>query len=117
MGLALSTAVIVDFAQIVLGIPGALLFLDDGLDLIAAGIIMFAVGFHPLLLPTFLIELVPMVDMLPTWTACTLAVLALRKRAESNSAPPPPVAPDPEKMKRAVVIEEPPPSSPKADHG
>ena len=43
---------------------------------------MWALGFHWLLLPTFVVELFPAVDMLPTWTACVIAVIALRKRAE-----------------------------------
>ncbi len=43
---------------------------------------MWALGFHWLLLPTFALELVPALDDLPTWTACVIAVIALRKRAE-----------------------------------
>ena len=32
----------------------------------------WVIGFHFLLLPTFVIELVPVLDDLPTWTACRL---------------------------------------------
>ena len=45
-----------------------------------------ALGFHVLLLPTFVIELFPFVDMAPTWTGCVLAVIALR-RNRSEPAP------------------------------
>ena len=30
-------------------------------------VVIPAIGFHPLLLPTFVLELIPMADMLPTW--------------------------------------------------
>jgi hypothetical protein len=48
----------------------------------------WAVGFHWLLLPTFAMEFVPLLDELPTWTACVIAVIVLRKR-EQHSLPPP----------------------------
>jgi hypothetical protein len=48
-----------------------------------------------LLLPTFVIELVPVLEDLPTWTACTAAVIALRKREQR--AAPPAIPPPPEK--------------------
>ena len=64
------------------------MFIDEGMDVIAMLLISWAIGFHMLLLPTFLIEFIPGPDMLPTWTACTMAVIMLRKRAQ-KSAPPP----------------------------
>lgn len=88
MILAMAVAVTVDALQIGLGPLGIITFFDDGLDFLAMAVISWAVGFHPLLLPTFIIELVPLVDMVPTWTGCTMAVLLLRKRAESNEASP-----------------------------
>jgi hypothetical protein len=45
------------------------------------------IGFHPLLLPTFVLELIPVADLLPTWTGCVAVVIALRRRfrvAESS---------------------------------
>jgi len=62
-------------------------FIDEGLDVIAMLLISGAIGFHMLLLPTFIIEFIPGPDMLPTWTGCTAAVVMLRKRAR-QSAPP-----------------------------
>jgi hypothetical protein len=34
------------------------------------------IGFHRLLLPTFIIELLPVADLLPTWTGCVAPVIA-----------------------------------------
>jgi hypothetical protein len=78
-------AVITDGIQIGLG-PMGWAFIDEGLDVLAMLLIMGALGFHVLLLPTFVLELLPVADMLPTWTGCTAAVVLLRKRAQSQSA-------------------------------
>ena len=48
---------------------------------------MALIGFHPLLLPTLVLELVPVADLLPTWTGCVALVLALRKRERVTSPP------------------------------
>jgi hypothetical protein len=50
---------------------------------------MAALGFHPLLLPTFAIEFLPVSDVLPLWTGCVAVVIALRRRQQSRTAPPP----------------------------
>ena len=52
------------------------------IDVAAMAIVTIAIGFHPLLLPTFVIELIPLVDDFPTWTGCVIAVLALSRRKE-----------------------------------
>ena len=80
---ALALALITDAVQFGLG-PFGWLFVDEGLDVIAMILISWAIGFHMLLLPTFLIEFIPGPDMLPTWTACTAAVIMLRKRAQAK---------------------------------
>jgi hypothetical protein len=61
--------------------------LDEVLDLIAMILICASLGFHMLLLPTFVIELFPVADMLPTWTGCTAAVVLLRRKTQSQSSP------------------------------
>jgi hypothetical protein len=38
---------------------------------------MRLIGFHPLLLPTSVLEFLPLADMLPTWTGCVAIVVAL----------------------------------------
>jgi hypothetical protein len=57
------------------------------IDVVAMAFTTWLLGFHLLLLPTFAVEFIPVVDMLPTWTGCVLAVIALRKRAENNAPP------------------------------
>jgi hypothetical protein len=82
--LALALAVAADGLQFLLGPlgwPGA----DQIIDVVAMGLTIWALGFHWLLLPTFVMELVPLVDGLPTWTACVIVVIALRKREQRAS--------------------------------
>ncbi len=61
------------------------------IDVIAMAFTIWLLGFHLLLLPTFAVEFIPVIDMLPTWTGCVLAVIALRKRSDNNA--PPQIAP------------------------
>lgn len=92
MVLAMAIAVAADGLQLLLG-PFGWAFADQGIDCVAMVLISRVIGFHILLLPTFVIELVPVLEDLPTWTACTAAVIALRKR-EQNSQPPASPPPD-----------------------
>lgn len=78
---ALAAAVVADGLQFLTG-PLGWVGLDQVIDVIAMVLTMWALGFHWLLLPTFALELVPVLDDLPTWTACVIAVIALRKRAQ-----------------------------------
>lgn len=78
---AVILAVCADAAALVLG-PLGWTFLDEILDVIMMIATMWLLGFHFLLLPTFVVELIPVADMLPTWTGCVLAVIALRRRQE-----------------------------------
>jgi hypothetical protein len=61
--------------------------LDEGLDVLAMAVTTAALGFHPLLLPTFLLELVPVVGALPTWTGCITAVVLLRRQRRVDQPP------------------------------
>lgn len=79
MILALIIAIVADGLQLAGG-PFAWLFMDQVIDCIAMVLISRVIGFHFLLLPTFVVELIPLIDDLPTWTACTAAVIALRHR-------------------------------------
>lgn len=96
ISLALVAAVSADGLQIVFG---PLPLVDQAVDVVAFGLTVWALGFHLLLLPTFAVEFIPGVDMLPTWTACVIAVIALRKREQNappvvppkSANPPPPV--------------------------
>ena len=84
--LAFAVAVLADGLQIFL-LPFAWTFAESAVDVVAMVATVRLLGFHFLLLPTFAVELVPVLDTLPTWTACVLAVIALRKR-ELRPAPP-----------------------------
>lgn len=80
IALAIVVAGATDALQIGLG-PLGWTFLDEIADVAAMAVISLLIGFHPLLLPTFVLEIVPLVDMLPTWTACTGAVILWRRNA------------------------------------
>ncbi len=83
---ALVIAVIADALQFFLG-PLGWVIVDGLIDAVAMALTIWLLGFHWLLLPTFFVELIPVVDMLPTWSGCVIAVIALRKR-EQRAAPP-----------------------------
>jgi len=90
--LALAVAIMADGLQMLLG-PLGWAFVDQAIDIVAMVLTVWILGFHILLLPTFVVELIPVADMLPTWTGCTVAVIALRKRAENATPPTPPEKP------------------------
>lgn len=79
IGLAYATAIAADGIQLLLG-PLGWAFIDEFIDGVAMILLSLLVGFHPLFLPTFIVELVPVVDMLPTWTGCLALVTSLRRR-------------------------------------
>jgi hypothetical protein len=87
--LALAVAVVADGLQILL-LPFAWTFAESAVDVVAMALTVRLLGFHFLLLPTFAVELVPVLDTFPTWTACVFAVIALRQREQR---PPPPGKP------------------------
>ena len=78
---AITLAVVADVLQLLLG-PFGWAFADQIIDVIAAILVSRAIGFHWLFLPSFVVELIPVVGMLPTWTACVAAVLTLRRKEE-----------------------------------
>jgi hypothetical protein len=88
--LAFAAAVTVDVAQLALG-PLGWAFADEILDVAAMLVTWRLLGFHPLLLPTFVLEVLPVADSLPAWTGCVALVVALRRRQQ----PPPQAPPSP----------------------
>jgi len=54
-------------------------WLDKPLDLAAMGALWYLVGWHWALLPTFAFELVPFVELAPTWTAAVWLISRKRK--------------------------------------
>jgi hypothetical protein len=83
---AYGIAVTTDILQFVAG-PLGWAFADEILDVIAMALTWRVLGFHPLLLPTFALEFLPVTDMLPTWTGCVAIVVALRKRQQQVASP------------------------------
>ena len=84
--LALLVALVADGLQVPLQVvPLA----PEIIDVVAMGLTVWLLGFHLLLLPTFAVELIHFVDVLPTWTGCVIAVIALRKREQRQQATPP----------------------------
>jgi len=80
-------AIVADAIQIVgmpLFVEGGFSPLDTALDVIVGGILIKLLGWHWAFLPTFAAELVPGLDLFPTWTAAVF--FATR---QLNSAPEP----------------------------
>jgi len=84
--LAYAVAVAADTLQLLLG-PLGWTFADEIIDVIVMVLTIGAIGFHPLLLPAFALEFLPVVDMLPTWTGCVALVVTLRKKRQTARAP------------------------------
>jgi len=88
--LAYTVAVATDALQLLLG-PFGWAGSDEILDVAAMGIEWYLLGFHPLLLPTFVLKFLPVTDLLPTWTGCVAIVVTLRKREQAALEPPGPI--------------------------
>jgi hypothetical protein len=81
VNLARGVAVVADAAQLALiplVAPGALSPFEDALDVGVGAALTLLVGWHWSFLPAFAIELVPTLDLAPTWTGAVL--LATRPR-------------------------------------
>jgi hypothetical protein len=83
---AVAVAVAADGLQLLL-LPFAWTFAESAVDVVAMAATTWLLGFHPLLLPTVVVEFFPVVDAFPTWTACVVAVIALRRREEKTVSP------------------------------
>ena len=53
---------------------------EDYLDLVAAIVLWSLLGWHWAFLPTFVAEVVPFVDLFPTWTLAVAFVMRKRKK-------------------------------------
>ena len=95
--IARGLALAVDLAQWAF-LPAALTPLNNAVD-VGTGLALLAlVGWHWAFLPTFLAELVPFVELVPTWTLAVM--IATRGRIASPPpevvvSPPPPAPPPP----------------------
>jgi len=77
-------AIAVDALQIgLLPLTGTLsTWLNNPLDLVAMAVLWYLVGWHWSLLPTFAFELVPFIELVPTWTAAMWLISRRRKAQE-----------------------------------
>ena len=82
--LAYAVAIVTDALQFLSG-PFGWAGFDEALDLIAMVLTWRLLGFHPLLLPTVVLEFLPVSDMFPTWTGC-VALVASRRRKQQDAA-------------------------------
>ena len=60
---------------------------DGIIDCVVMGLMTKLLGFHWAFLPTFIIELIPEVDLLPTWVGCVALVVWQRKKEVPPAAP------------------------------
>jgi hypothetical protein len=81
-----AVAIIADALQLVLFpffVEGFGSVLNDVLDVVVCAVLVWLIGWNPLFLPTFVVEILPFGDLAPTWTIAVL--IATRSR---NAAPP-----------------------------
>lgn len=89
--LAFAISVIADIIQIpitageatgIFSLPGELAdFLVDSAVMVSTSLLL---GFHWVLLPTLFVEIIPGVDLLPTWTGSVAYVIWLRKKQQPH---------------------------------
>jgi hypothetical protein len=86
--LARTIAIAADFVQIVafpFFLPGAASPWSDALDLAVAAAMTVLIGWHWAFLPSFLAEVVPGLDLVPTWTAAVFyATRGLGRKAPAE---------------------------------
>lgn len=89
--IAWAVALLVDALQMGLG-AGTLglstWLLDKPLDLLAMGVLWALLGWHWVFLPTFLTELLPWVDLAPTWSLAVWIVGRRGNLPEGKGGPP-----------------------------
>ena len=109
-------AIVADLVQLV-AFPffgqGLVSPLNDALDVLVSLVLLRMLGWHLVLLPALAAELVPIVNLAPTWTL-SVAIVAFGRRGRAGAAPPPP-PPSTPTGSRAEVVEEPPPALPPPD--
>jgi hypothetical protein len=80
---AMIVAIVADLLQLVvfpLFVEGAMSPADDVLDLGIAGVLSYLLGWHWEFLPSFLVKLVPGVDLVPCWTIAVANVYRKQKQ-------------------------------------
>jgi tryptophan-rich sensory protein len=92
--IARALAVAADIVQVALTpatVEGVFSPIADGLDLVMAAVLTVLVGWHLAFIPSFLVKLLPIGDLAPTWTMAVLVATRGRtKTPESHSEAPMP---------------------------
>lgn len=91
---AFIVAVVADGIQLALG-PLGWTFLDEIMDVAVMIALSVLIGFHPALLPTMVLEFIPVLDALPFWTGCVALVISLRRGRQGPSGQTKPADPAP----------------------
>ncbi len=89
---AYGVAICADFIQIgVLPVTteGIFSLVDDFLDIGTCIILTLLLGWHIAFLPSFLVKLIPLGDLAPTWTLAVLIAIRRYRTASGTDAPPP----------------------------
>jgi hypothetical protein len=84
---AMALAIIADALQIIIFpafVAGAVSPTDDILDLAVGAMMLKLLGWHWEFLPSFLVKLVPGVDLVPFWTLAVANVYRKSKRIEED---------------------------------
>ena len=55
-------------------VQGAVSPASDAVDLVVAAVLVWLLGWHVAFLPSFVVELIPLADLFPTWTAAVFFV-------------------------------------------
>ncbi len=84
---------------------------DAVLEVIVSVVLVWLLGWHPALLPALIAELLPGVDLVPSWTASVALVALTRKKVKEPAPAAPAVAPPPREASSAEVVADEPPGS------
>ncbi len=79
-------------------IEGALSPVNDALDVLVAAAMVWLLGWHWAFLPTFMAEMVPVIGLVPTWSAAVFLVTRGRTPTTTGGDGPIDVRPQPPRL-------------------
>jgi hypothetical protein len=92
--IAFIVAVAADCIQLALG-PLGWTFVDEIMDVAVMIALSVLIGFHPALLPTMLLEFIPVLDVVPFWTGSVALVISMRRGRQGANGQTQPADPTP----------------------